>query len=95
MVHAGCQGIEKGLTAAVPTEDDLSLLSSEELQARGFRRLPTSLEEALDTFCEDATVTGWFPDEFASVYRAHKNAEIADLRELDTADKCAAYAETY
>ena len=95
MVHAGCQGIEEDLPAPVPTEDDLSLLSPEDLQARGFRRLPTSLEDALETFAEDTTVSGWFPDEFTAVYVAHKQAEIADVAELDTAGKCAAYADTY
>lgn len=95
MVHAGCQGIEEDLPAPVPTEDDLSLLSPEDLQARGFRRLPTSLKEAPDTFAEDTTVTGWFPEEFAAVYVAHKQSEIADLADLDTAGKCAAYADTY
>ena len=95
VVHAGCQGIEDGLRAPEATQDDLSLLSPEELAARGFTRLPETLEAALDAFTGDATVTGWFPAEFAAVYRAHKEAEIAHVAGMDTAAKCAAYAETY
>lgn len=95
VVHAGCQGIEEGLRAPAATQDDLSLLSPEELAARGFVRLPETLEAALDAFTGNATVTGWFPEQFADVYRAHKAAEIAHLAEMDTPAKCAAYAETY
>ncbi|WP_299881604.1 glutamine synthetase family protein [uncultured Sulfitobacter sp.] len=95
VVHAGCQGIEDGLRAPAATEDDLSLLSPDELAARGFTRLPETLEAALDAFAGNDTVTGWFPATFAEVYRAHKDAEIAHLAEMDTDAKCAAYAETY
>ena len=95
VVHAGCQGIEDGLRAPAATEDDLSLLSAEELAARGFVRLPETLDVALDAFTENATVTGWFPDQFAAVYRAHKEAEIAHVADMDIQAKCAAYADTY
>ncbi|MFL4468486.1 glutamine synthetase [Tateyamaria armeniaca] len=95
VVHAGCQGIEDGLRALAATEDDLSLLSPAELTARGFTRLPETLEAALDAFTGNATVTGWFPAQFSDVYRAHKEAEIAHVADMDTAAKCAAYAETY
>lgn len=95
VVHAGCQGIEDGLRAPAATEDDLSLLSPEALAARGFVRLPQTLEAALDAFTGNATVTGWFPDQFAEVYRAHKQAEIAHVADMDTPAKCAAYADTY
>lgn len=95
VVHAGCQGIEDGLRAPAATEDDLSLLSADALAARGFVRLPQTLEAALDAFTADATVTGWFPKQFAAVYRAHKEAEIAHVANMDTLTKCAAYAQTY
>ncbi len=95
IVHAGCQGIEDGLTAPAPTEEDLSLLSPAELDARGFTRLPETLEAALDAFATSDTVRGWFPAQFAEVYLAHKQAEIAHLADMDTDAKCAAYADTY
>ena len=95
IVHAGCQGIEEALAAPEPTEEDLSLLSEQELSARGFVRLPETLEAALERFLANETVTGWFPDAFASVYEAHKVAEIAYLADMEMADRCAAYAETY
>lgn len=95
VVHAGCQGIEEGLPAPVPTEEDLSLLSPEELAARGFIRLPETLDAALDRFVGNDTVTGWFPNSFAAVYRAHKDSEIAHVADMDTAARCRAYESTY
>ena len=95
IVHAGCQGIEDGLTAPAITEEDLSLLSPKKLAARGFIRLPETLETALERFAENDIVTGWFPDSFAAVYRAHKESEIAHVTEMDVAARCAAYAATY
>ena len=95
IVHAGCQGIEDGSNAPAPTEEDLSLLSTEDLNARGFIRLPETLEAALDTFTANKTVTSWFPETFAAVYRAHKDSEIAAVAEMDANALCAAYAGTY
>lgn len=95
VVHAGAQGIEDGLKAPAPTEEDLSLLSPEALRARGFVRLPETLEAALDAFAAEPVTRGWFPETFAAVYRAHKMAEIAHLADMDTLTRCAAYENTY
>ncbi|MEM6986766.1 MAG: glutamine synthetase family protein [Pseudomonadota bacterium] len=95
VVHAGVQGIEEGLATPTPTEEDLSLLSADALAARGFVRLPETLEAALEVFKQNDKVTGWFPSTFAEVYCAHKQSEIAHLADMDDLARCAAYAETY
>lgn len=95
IVHAGCQGIEEKLVAPKVTEEDLSLLNESELAAKGFVRLPATLDDALDRFASNKTVTGWFDPEFAAVYVAHKKAEAAFLEGMDTGQKCAAYEEVY
>lgn len=95
IVHAGTQGIEEGLDSPEATEEDLSLLTPEELAARGFLRLPQTLEAALEKFTSDATVTGWFPEGFADVYRRHKKGEMAFLAGKTEADICAAYEQAY
>ncbi|MGB2062234.1 MAG: glutamine synthetase, partial [Candidatus Puniceispirillales bacterium] len=95
VVHAGCQGIEEGLPAPKPTEEDLSLLSAADLSKRGFVRLPETLEEALDRFIDNDKVRGWFPDTFASVYKAHKESEIAHLADMDTVERCQLYEAVY
>lgn len=95
IVHAGVQGIEEGLKAPTPTREDLSLLSAGDLAKRGFVRLPETLEAALQAFQSEPIVTGWFSPDFATVYAAHKAAEIDAVRTLDIAEKCAAYEATY
>ncbi len=95
VVHAGVQGIEDGLKAPAPTEEDLSLLSPGALAKLGIVRLPETLEAALAAFQSDATVTGWFGPDFASIYAAHKAAEIAFVKDMDIAAKCKAYEGTY
>ncbi|WP_424830372.1 glutamine synthetase [Ruegeria sp.] len=95
IVHAGAQGIEEGLRSPAPTEEDLSLLAPDDLAARGFIRLPTSLAAALDRFEASETAKGWFPVPFAAVYRAHKEAEMAHVAEMDITGKCAAYEDSY
>ncbi|MCB1491024.1 MAG: glutamine synthetase [Rhodobiaceae bacterium] len=95
VVHAGTQGIEEGLPAPKVTEEDLSLLSPEDLDGRGLLRLPQTLEEAIARFEADATVAGWFPEGFAAIYAAHKRAEMAYLDGMNQKERCAAYESVY
>lgn len=95
VVHAGVQGIEEQLACPPATQEDLSLLSPDELSARGFLRLPQTLEAALTAFDGDATVKGWFPDAFAGIYTAHKRGEIEFLDNKSEAEICKAYEATY
>ena len=60
ILHAGAQGIEDELPAPKVIEEDLSLLDKTTLTERGYLRLPQSLEEALCSFEDNNTVTGWF-----------------------------------
>jgi glutamine synthetase len=95
IVHAGCQGIEENLAAPAVSEEDLSLLSQEELANKGYVRLPQSLEEALQRFEQNSTVCGWFPPGFSSVYAAHKRGELEVVKDKNQIEQCAAYADVY
>ncbi len=95
IVHSGIQGIEEGLVCPAATEEDLSLLSADDLKARGLIRLPQTLAVALDAFGNDTTVTGWFPSAFADVYVKHKQGEIAFLDGKNENEICAAYEAAY
>ena len=95
IVHAGVQGIEEGLKTPDPTEEDLSLLASDQLAARGFIRLPQTLESALACLTNSDVARKWFPEDFISVYHAHKVSEIEHLADMDTEARCAAYENTY
>ena len=95
IVHAGVQGIEEGLQPPEATEEDLALLSSDELHRRGYIRLPTSLPDALARFAENATVHNWFAPDFPEVYRKHKEGEMRFLDEMDEAEVHRAYESVY
>lgn len=95
LVHAGVQGIEDELDVPDSTQEDLSLLDPETLCARGYVRLPQTLESALERFQANTVVTGWFPNGFADTYVKHKQGEIAFLKGRDQGAVCAAYEEVY
>lgn len=95
LVHAGCQGIENGLAAPSASQGDLSELSPTSLARQGLVRLPQTLETALAAFEADNVVRGWFPEVFASVYLAHKRAEIAHLETVSDAKRYALYSSVY
>lgn len=95
IVHAGVQGIEEGLAVPEATQEDLSLLGTDALAARGYVRLPQTLEAALRRFRGNETVCGWFPEGFADIYVKHKEGEIAYLAGKTQAEICAAYEDAY
>ncbi|MGK9170712.1 glutamine synthetase family protein [Inquilinus limosus] len=95
IVHAGAQGIEEELEAPQATQEDLSLLDAGALRARGYVRLPQTLDEALNRFRSNAVVTSWFPVGFADVYVMHKKGEQAYLGERNHEEICALYEQVY
>ncbi|MGI3168572.1 glutamine synthetase family protein [Pseudooceanicola sp. C21-150M6] len=95
IVFAGTQGVRDRIDPPAPTQEDLSLLSPEALAEKGFKRLPTSLEEALEVMSGSAAVRSWFGDDFVDLFVAHKTGEMAQIAGLDWAEKCARYGEVY
>ena len=95
IVHAGVQGIEDGLISPEPTAEDLSLLSPNELNKRGFIRLPQSLNAALNCMNLNKILRSWFSDQFVDVYLAHKHSELEHVKDMDDLARCAEYGQTY
>jgi glutamine synthetase len=95
IVHAGVSGIEAGLAPPEATEEDISEWDESALSARGFARLPRSLDAALERLQGDAEVCRWFPPGFVDIYLAHKRNEIAYLADMSEEQACAAYEEVY
>lgn len=95
LVHAGVQGIEEGLDTPEATQDDLSTLDAAALEARGYVRLPQTLEAALERFAANAVVKDWFPDGFADTYVKHKEGEMSFLQGRDQTEICKAYEQVY
>ena len=95
LVFAGMQGVIDRIEPPKPTEEDLSVLTKAELAAKGIRRLPQSLEEALEKCDHSAAVRGWFGDAFVDLYIANKRGERTVLSELDWTQKCDRYKDVY
>ncbi|KXF78198.1 glutamine synthetase [Paramesorhizobium deserti] len=95
IVHAGAQGIEEDLDVPEATQEDLSLLDAQTLNASGYVRLPQNLEVALQRFRSNPTVCGWFPEGFPDVYVKHKEGELAYLADKTQDQVCAAYEAVY
>ncbi|MGH6899197.1 MAG: glutamine synthetase [Geminicoccaceae bacterium] len=95
LVRAGLQGLREGLPTPEPTQEDLALCTEAELAARGLRRLPTSLAQALDTFEADAVAKGWWPPQLLDVYLKHKRGEVTLLEGLSGEEQAERYAEVY
>lgn len=95
LVHAGLDGIRNRIEPPAATHEDLSVLPAKELTARGFVRLPTSLEDALAELENNDTVQSWFREPFIDVYLKHKRGELAYLEGMSPQDACKAYEGVY
>jgi len=95
LVLAGLDGIRRRLSPPTPTHENLAALDERALAARGLRRLPTSLAEALDALDADDAVRSWFQEPFVELYLMHKRGEIDHVRALDETALHAAYAAVY
>lgn len=95
LIRAGLSGIRDQLTPPAPTRDDLSVLSPEELQRRGFARLPQSLEQALELFTASDQVRDWFGEVFVDMYAKHKQGELDHLKGMAEEDVYRLYEATY
>jgi glutamine synthetase len=95
VVIAGTLGLEDGLICSKATEEDLSLLTPEALAARGYQRLPETLEGAIAALRADTTFAARFPGAFVDVYAAHKTGEAAHVAGMNDVARMAAYAAVY
>ena len=95
IVRAGLQGIRDGLPPPALVDGEPDDLSADERDARGIRRLPTSLEEALDALDADETVKGWFTPTMVKAYTALKRHEIRLYAESRPERMCERYMQVY
>ncbi|WP_429820040.1 glutamine synthetase family protein [Ensifer sp. B1-9] len=95
LLKAGLEGIRAGLEQPPLINSDPSDFSDEDQKTLGIRRLPSSLQEALDTLAADPVVTGWFSRDFLDCYMAMKRKEIEIVDGLSPEELCARYAAVY
>ncbi len=83
LLAAGLDGIARELVPPEPTEADPSSMSDSERAARDVRRLPSSLDEALDNLEGDAVLMDAMGDLLGRSYLAVRRSEVAGLRRYE------------
>lgn len=77
LIAAGLDGIRNQIDPGEPQEIDPGNYSDEERTKRGIRRLPTTLDEALDELEQDSVLTEAMGSLLSAAYCAVKRAESA------------------
>lgn len=95
IIRAGLAGIREALPTPPLVEGDPSVMSEEERQGLGLRRLPETLPDALAALKADETVMGWFDPVFIETLTGMKEAEMAFLEGHDEAGICDLYRTAY
>lgn len=75
VIAAGLDGMDRGLPAPAPIDDDLYELSAAELARRGAARLPENLGEAVAALVADAQLVRLLGEEFVAEFARIKRAE--------------------
>ncbi len=95
LVAAGLDGVDRGLCLPEEVTGDPARFDAEEAAARGIRRLPTSLTEAVDAFAASPLPRSAFGDLVVDAVVAVRRGEVARVEGLDAADVAAAYRWVY
>jgi glutamine synthetase len=95
IVHAGVDGIRKGMTLGAPPSKSFWDMTDDERRALGLTPLPGSLERALDLLKANQTVSGWLGPEFLDAYLRLKMSEIGAVKGQSDEEICSRYAAAY
>jgi len=83
LLAAGLDGVARQLMPGDPSLIDPGNLNDEERAARGIKRFPTTLAEALDALATDAVLLDALGPELATSYMAVKRSEYAAFSQAD------------
>ena len=95
ILHAGIFGLVESLPAPPIVAEHPGTLDEEAQQQLGLRRLPTSLEEAIEAWTSNATARRWFASELTETMLAVRASEKARLANLTESEVCALYGSLY
>jgi glutamine synthetase len=95
VVHAGVDGIRKGMMLGAPPPKSFWDMTDDERRALGLTPLPGSLERALDMLKANQTVCGWLGPEFLDAYLRLKMSEITAVKGQSDEAICSRYAAAY
>lgn len=79
VIHAGLDGIARKLDPGAPCNDNLYALNAGELAAKGIRRLPSSLPDALDALEKCSVLTQGLGEAFVREFLQVKRVECDEL----------------
>jgi len=94
LVHAGLDGIRRGMTLP-PERPEFWAMTEDARAAAGIGVLPRSLGAALDLLEATEAVAEWFGEAFLAAYLIFKRGEIASLALGEPGEVCRRYAEVY
>jgi len=95
ILAAGLDGIERELDPGEPLASNPHDMDEAEREARGIRRYPTSLTEALDALEQDQVLLGALGSARAREFIGVRRAEWSDLGRLSIAQQIAAHFRRY
>ena len=75
MLHAGIEGIEKGMNPPEPIGKNIYNMSDEDLEQNGIERMPLDLKEAMDCLHKDALMKEALGSHILENYTKAKNIE--------------------
>jgi glutamine synthetase len=95
LTAAAADGVERGLAAPEPIQDDPSALGPDELERRGIARLPTSLADATDLFERSELARRVLGDVLHDAFAAVRRRECETHGGLDEQELADAYRWRY
>ncbi len=95
IVRAGLEGLKARLPCPPVHSGDPDELTEVDRAELGLRRLPKTLEDALEALQGDPVVVSWFPKVFLDTFTGMKAFEIKSLEGLDEEATCASYRAVY
>lgn len=95
LVRAGLEGLSAGLPPPVSEPRHPSSLTDAERAAAGIRRLPESLEAALEALNADAVVRGWLAADVLETFVGVRRAELARVAGCSPEQICDLYQGLY
>jgi glutamine synthetase len=82
VMSAGLEGIKQELDPGPPLDVDPGFLDDVERERRGYHRLPSSLDAALDALERDSVITGALGPELAEAFVKIRRSEADAYREM-------------
>jgi glutamine synthetase len=95
MIHAGLDGIERGLEAPAPVRENIYEFDAERRAEHGIETLPTTLARALDALEADETITSALGEHVTGKFLEAKRSEVQDYRVSVSEWEKERYLETF